>query len=102
MQRYSWLLFSTGERSGRGIATDAITTPIVNTSAYMFKDTAELIAFKVYQGIYSTVLFGVRGTHITVKLISLLSFFSFLWINVIFKSFWPFILTVLFPFNDKY
>ncbi|RWR78368.1 cystathionine gamma-synthase 1, chloroplastic [Cinnamomum micranthum f. kanehirae] len=35
-----------GERSGRGIATDAITTPIVNTSAYMFKDTAELIAFK--------------------------------------------------------
>lgn len=32
---------------GRGIATDAITTPVVNTSAYFFKKTQELIDFKV-------------------------------------------------------
>ncbi|KAK9272718.1 hypothetical protein L1049_003095 [Liquidambar formosana] len=31
---------------GRGIVTDAITTPVVNTSAYFFKKTAELIDFK--------------------------------------------------------
>ena len=36
-----------GERLGRGIVTDAITTPVVNTSAYFFKTTAELIDFKV-------------------------------------------------------
>jgi len=36
-----------GERTGRGIATDAITTPVVNTSAYFFKRTQELIDFKV-------------------------------------------------------
>lgn len=36
-----------GERSGRGIVTDAITTPVVNTSAYFFKKTIELIDFKV-------------------------------------------------------
>lgn len=36
-----------GERLGRGIVTDAITTPVVNTSAYFFKKTAELIDFKV-------------------------------------------------------
>ncbi|KAF5791435.1 putative cystathionine gamma-synthase [Helianthus annuus] len=35
-----------GERLGRGIVTDAITTPVVNTSAYFFKKTAELIDFK--------------------------------------------------------
>ncbi|ESR44443.1 hypothetical protein CICLE_v10011434mg [Citrus x clementina] len=32
--------------AGRGIVTDAITTPVVNTSAYFFKKTAELIDFK--------------------------------------------------------
>lgn len=36
-----------GERLGRGIVTDAITTPVVNTSAYFFKKTAELIDYKV-------------------------------------------------------
>lgn len=36
-----------GERFGRGIVTDAITTPVVNTSAYFFKKTSELIDFKV-------------------------------------------------------
>ncbi|KAI3726445.1 hypothetical protein L1987_66242 [Smallanthus sonchifolius] len=35
-----------GERLGRGIVTDAITTPVVNTSAYFFKKTAQLIDFK--------------------------------------------------------
>ncbi|KAJ8750205.1 hypothetical protein K2173_014120 [Erythroxylum novogranatense] len=35
-----------GERLGRGIVTDAITTPVVNTSAYFFKKTAELIDYK--------------------------------------------------------
>uniref|UniRef100_A0A7N0SWK2 plant cystathionine gamma-synthase n=1 Tax=Kalanchoe fedtschenkoi TaxID=63787 RepID=A0A7N0SWK2_KALFE len=35
-----------GERLGRGIVTDAITTPVVNTSAYFFKKTVELIDFK--------------------------------------------------------
>lgn len=41
------LLGFKGERLGRGIATDAITTPVVNTSAYFFKKTADLIDFKV-------------------------------------------------------
>lgn len=36
-----------GERFGRGIVTDAITTPVVNTSAYFFNNTAQLIDFKV-------------------------------------------------------
>ncbi|EPS60325.1 cystathionine gamma-synthase isoform 2, partial [Genlisea aurea] len=35
-----------GERYGRAVITDAITTPIVNTSAYFFKKTADLIDFK--------------------------------------------------------
>ncbi|XP_038904787.1 cystathionine gamma-synthase 1, chloroplastic [Benincasa hispida] len=35
-----------GERFGRGRADDAITTPVVNTSAYFFKKTADLIDFK--------------------------------------------------------
>ncbi|CAH9118681.1 unnamed protein product [Cuscuta epithymum] len=35
-----------GERLGRGIVTDGITTPIVNTSAYFFNNTSELIDFK--------------------------------------------------------
>ncbi|KAK6152594.1 hypothetical protein DH2020_012233 [Rehmannia glutinosa] len=34
------------ERLGGGIVTDAITTPVVNTSAYFFKKTADLIDFK--------------------------------------------------------
>ncbi|XP_074590305.1 cystathionine gamma-synthase 1, chloroplastic-like [Curcuma longa] len=35
-----------GERYGRGIITDAITTPVVNTSAYWFNNSDELIDFK--------------------------------------------------------
>ncbi|KAK9066924.1 hypothetical protein SSX86_014248 [Deinandra increscens subsp. villosa] len=40
------LAIHAGERLGRGIVTDAITTPVVNTSAYFFKKTAQLIDFK--------------------------------------------------------
>lgn len=35
------------ERLGRAILTDAITTPVVNTSAYFFKKIADLIDYKV-------------------------------------------------------
>ncbi|KAL6497483.1 cAMP-dependent protein kinase regulatory subunit Cgs1 [Orobanche hederae] len=35
-----------GERLGRGFVSDAITTPVFNTSAYFFKKTADLIDFK--------------------------------------------------------
>ncbi|CAD5177875.1 unnamed protein product [Musa acuminata subsp. malaccensis] len=35
-----------GERFGRGISTDGITTPVVNTSAYWFSNSDELIDFK--------------------------------------------------------
>uniref|UniRef100_A0A804L6P5 Uncharacterized protein n=1 Tax=Musa acuminata subsp. malaccensis TaxID=214687 RepID=A0A804L6P5_MUSAM len=35
-----------GERFGRRTATDAITTPVVNTSAYWFNNSDELIDFK--------------------------------------------------------
>lgn len=42
-----------GERLGRGIVTDAITTPVVNTSAYFFKKTADLLDFKVFVAIYN-------------------------------------------------
>ncbi|RWW31309.1 hypothetical protein GW17_00004078 [Ensete ventricosum] len=38
-----WISFST---LGRGITTDSITTPIVNTSAYWFNNSDELIDFK--------------------------------------------------------
>lgn len=40
-------MFWLGERVGRGITTDSITTPVVNTSAYWFKNSDELIDFKV-------------------------------------------------------
>ena len=48
IKNFEILLFIyAGERLGRGIVTDAITTPVVNTSAYFFKKTQELIDFKV-------------------------------------------------------
>ncbi|KAH9289468.1 hypothetical protein KI387_033585, partial [Taxus chinensis] len=40
------LAVHSGERSGRTIVTDAIATPIVQTSTYTFKDTTELITFQ--------------------------------------------------------
>jgi len=44
--------FSAGERLGRGIVTDAITTPVVNTSAYFFNKTSDLIDFKVFTVVF--------------------------------------------------
>jgi hypothetical protein len=41
-------LVNAAERLGRGIITDAITTPVVNTSVYFFKKTADLIDWKVF------------------------------------------------------
>ncbi|XP_019084190.1 PREDICTED: cystathionine gamma-synthase 1, chloroplastic-like [Camelina sativa] len=41
------LTIHAGERLGRGIVTDAITTPIVNTTGFVFKKTADVLDFKV-------------------------------------------------------
>ncbi|PON37306.1 Cys/Met metabolism, pyridoxal phosphate-dependent enzyme [Parasponia andersonii] len=53
-----------GERLGRGIVTDAITTPVVNTSAYFFKKTADLIDFKEKRAI--SFEYGRYGNPTTV------------------------------------
>ncbi|WCJ25696.1 Cystathionine gamma-lyase [Euphorbia peplus] len=55
-----------GERLGRGIVTDAITTPVVNTSAYFFKKTAELIDFKEKR--HTSFEYGRYGNPTTVVL----------------------------------
>ncbi|KAL8172348.1 hypothetical protein V2J09_024152 [Rumex salicifolius] len=52
-----------GERLGRGIATDAITTPVVNTTAYFFKKTADLIDFK--EGRQASYEYGRYGNYTT-------------------------------------
>ncbi|PWA80091.1 pyridoxal phosphate (PLP)-dependent transferases superfamily protein [Artemisia annua] len=53
-----------GERLGRGIVTDAITTPVVNTSAYFFKKTADLLDFKEKRAI--SFEYGRYGNPTTV------------------------------------
>ncbi|KAL8038589.1 hypothetical protein ABFX02_11G117500 [Erythranthe guttata] len=53
-----------GERLGRGIATDAITTPVVNTSAYFFKKTADLIDFKEKR--LASFEYGRYGNYTTI------------------------------------
>ncbi|KAK3027400.1 hypothetical protein RJ639_040198 [Escallonia herrerae] len=53
-----------GERLGRGIVTDSITTPVVDTSAYFFKKTSELIDFK--EGRHSSFEYGRYGNPTTV------------------------------------
>ncbi|RZC72372.1 hypothetical protein C5167_035520 [Papaver somniferum] len=53
-----------GERLGRGIATDGITTPVVNTSAYWFKNSNELIDFK--EGRHASFEYGRYGNPTTV------------------------------------
>ena len=53
-----------GERLGRGIDTDGITTPVVNTSAYFFKKTSELIDFK--EGRHASFEYGRYGNPTTV------------------------------------
>ncbi|KAG1342546.1 cystathionine gamma-synthase 1, chloroplastic [Cocos nucifera] len=52
-----------GERAGRGITTDAITTPVVNTSAYWFKNSNELIDFK--EGRHASFEYGRYGNPTT-------------------------------------
>ncbi|KAL3629395.1 cAMP-dependent protein kinase regulatory subunit Cgs1 [Castilleja foliolosa] len=53
-----------GERLGRGIVTDAITTPVVNTSAYFFKKTIDLIDFKEKRS--KSFEYGRYGNYTTV------------------------------------
>ncbi|XVE83754.1 hypothetical protein DITRI_Ditri16bG0111800 [Diplodiscus trichospermus] len=53
-----------GERLGRGIVTDAITTPVVNTSAYFFKKSQELIDFKEKR--HTSFEYGRYGNPTTV------------------------------------
>uniref|UniRef100_A0A0E0D1D8 plant cystathionine gamma-synthase n=1 Tax=Oryza meridionalis TaxID=40149 RepID=A0A0E0D1D8_9ORYZ len=51
------------ERLGRRIATDAITTPVVNTSAYWFNNSQELIDFK--EGRHASFEYGRYGNPTT-------------------------------------
>ncbi|KAF7135339.1 hypothetical protein RHSIM_Rhsim08G0071000 [Rhododendron simsii] len=53
-----------GERLGRGVVSDALTTPIFNTSAYFFKTTAELIDFKEKRR--ASFEYGRYGNYTTV------------------------------------
>ncbi|KAK9107500.1 hypothetical protein Syun_023511 [Stephania yunnanensis] len=53
-----------GERLGRGIFTDGITTPVVNTTAYWFKTSDELIDFK--EGRHASFEYGRYGNPTTV------------------------------------
>ncbi|KAK7295391.1 hypothetical protein RJT34_18298 [Clitoria ternatea] len=54
------------ERLGRGIVTDAITTPVVNTSAYFFEKTSDLIDFK--ENRHVSYEYGRYGNPTTVVL----------------------------------
>ncbi|KAI8541669.1 hypothetical protein RHMOL_Rhmol08G0080100 [Rhododendron molle] len=53
-----------GERLGRGVVSDALTTPIFNTSAYFFETTAELIDFKEKRR--ASFEYGRYGNYTTV------------------------------------
>ena len=69
------------ERLGRGIVTDAITTPVVNTSAYFFKKTADLIDFKVLffqvlKFLSASRSFHVQGVRRKMPIVSLDEFLS--------------------------
>lgn len=57
------LAVHSGEKTGRVIVTDAIATPIVQTSTYTFKNTAELIAFQ--EGRYTSYEYGRYGNPTT-------------------------------------
>ncbi|KAG9147376.1 hypothetical protein Leryth_019524 [Lithospermum erythrorhizon] len=52
-----------GERVGRAIDSDAITTPVFNTSAYFFKKTSDLIDFKEKRR--SSFEYGRYGNYTT-------------------------------------
>lgn len=55
-----------GERFGRGRVDDAITTPVVNTSAYFFKKTADLLDFKEKRAV--SFEYGRYGNPTTIVL----------------------------------
>ncbi|KAJ0988278.1 hypothetical protein J5N97_006634 [Dioscorea zingiberensis] len=55
-----------GERFGRGIVTDGITTPVVNTSAYCFKNSDQLLDFK--EGRHVSYEYGRYGNPTTAVL----------------------------------
>eukprot|EP00245_Coleochaete_scutata_P005499 TRINITY_DN1910_c0_g2_i1.p1 TRINITY_DN1910_c0_g2~~TRINITY_DN1910_c0_g2_i1.p1 ORF type:complete len:413 (+),score=55.01 TRINITY_DN1910_c0_g2_i1:23-1240(+) len=57
------LAIHAGERGGRPKTTDAITTPIVQTATYTFKDTAELIRFQ--EGTHESYEYGRYGNPTT-------------------------------------
>ena len=48
-----------GERGGRPRVSDSLTTPVVMTSTYWFKDTEELIAYQ--EGRYGSFEYGRYG-----------------------------------------
>eukprot|EP00252_Welwitschia_mirabilis_P017846 TRINITY_DN3972_c0_g1_i1.p1 TRINITY_DN3972_c0_g1~~TRINITY_DN3972_c0_g1_i1.p1 ORF type:complete len:496 (-),score=22.61 TRINITY_DN3972_c0_g1_i1:425-1912(-) len=52
-----------GEKSGRVIVTDAITTPIVQTSTYVFKNSAQLVAYQ--EGTFKSYEYGRYGNPTT-------------------------------------
>ncbi|KAH7684027.1 Cystathionine gamma-synthase protein [Dioscorea alata] len=60
------LAIHAGERFGRGIVTDGITTPIVNTSAYWFKNSDQLLDFK--EGRHTSYEYGRYGNPTTTVL----------------------------------
>lgn len=52
-----------GERAGRPRVSDSLTTPLVQTATYTFKDTAELIAYQ--EGRYGSYEYGRYGNPTT-------------------------------------
>jgi len=58
-QRAGTLSVHGGERGGRPRVSDSLTTPIVQTSTYTFKDTAELIAYQ--EGKFNSYEYGRYG-----------------------------------------
>lgn len=59
----STLAVHAGERAGRPRVSDALTTPIVQTSTYTFTDTAQLIAFQ--EGRFTSFEYGRYGNPTT-------------------------------------
>ncbi|RRT34039.1 hypothetical protein B296_00057472 [Ensete ventricosum] len=74
------------ERLGRGITTDSITTPVVNTSAYWFNNSDELIDFK--ENRHASFEYGRYGNPTTQaleeKMRCILVFMS--WISILFAD----------------
>ena len=52
-----------GEKEGRPRVADSLTTPIVQTSTYTFRNTAELIAYQ--EGRYGSYEYGRYGNPTT-------------------------------------